>query len=191
MRFIPTKVHGALDYLSGLLFILSPWIFDFANGGAAQWVPILVGATVLVMSLITDYEFSIAKKVPMPTHLAIDVLGGGLLAASPWLFGFNDVVFWPHLLFGLVEVGAGLLTRQVPDYRAGEVIPEPEAGAYKRGNVVREPGLQGSADHEAQRNMTKDEELNVHVDEKEQERAADSNRSRSTQPAKPSSRRHD
>jgi hypothetical protein len=35
MRFISTKTHGVLDYLMGLFLILSPWIFGFANGGAA------------------------------------------------------------------------------------------------------------------------------------------------------------
>ena len=39
MRFISTKTHGALDYLTAIVLILAPWIFNFDNGGAAQWVP--------------------------------------------------------------------------------------------------------------------------------------------------------
>ncbi|MGB3586873.1 MAG: SPW repeat protein, partial [Tunicatimonas sp.] len=50
MRFISSKVHGLLDYISGALLILSPWIFGFATGSFAQWVPMLVGATILVVS---------------------------------------------------------------------------------------------------------------------------------------------
>jgi hypothetical protein len=27
MRFIPTSVHGVLDYLIGALLIIAPWLF--------------------------------------------------------------------------------------------------------------------------------------------------------------------
>ena len=119
MRIIPTRIHGMLDYGSGLLLILAPYIFDFADGTAAQYVPQAIGAGILLMSLVTDYELSLAKLVPMPVHLGVDVAGGLLLAVSPWLFGFADRVYWPHLILGLAEIGAGLMTRTVPDTRTG------------------------------------------------------------------------
>ncbi len=37
MRFLPTRVHGVIDYLWGVALIATPWLFGFANGGAAQW----------------------------------------------------------------------------------------------------------------------------------------------------------
>jgi hypothetical protein len=119
MRFIPTRVHGMLDYASGLLLIVAPYLFGFADGTAAQYVPQAIGAGILLMSLVTDYELSLAKLVPMPVHLGVDVAGGLLLAASPWLFGFADRVYWPHLILGLAEIGAGLMTRTAPDARTG------------------------------------------------------------------------
>ena len=119
MRFIPTRVHGMLDYASGLLLIVAPYLLGFADGTAAQYIPQALGAGILLMSLITDYEFSLAKLVPMPVHLGVDVAGGLLLAASPWLFGFADRVYWPHLILGLAEIGAGLITRTAPDARTG------------------------------------------------------------------------
>ena len=115
MRFIPTKIHGLLDYLSAGLFLLSPWLFGFADGGAAQYVPMGVGAFVLVYSLLTNYELGLVRRLSMPTHLALDLGVSGLfLGASPWLFGFADEVYLPHLLFGLFSVSAGLFTHKVP-----------------------------------------------------------------------------
>ena len=43
MRFIPTRAHGVLDYIVGLLLIASPWIFNFAGvvpkrGYRSSWV---------------------------------------------------------------------------------------------------------------------------------------------------------
>jgi hypothetical protein len=111
MRFIPTKAHGGLDYLVAVVLIAAPWLLGFADGGAAQWVPVILGAGVIAYSLLTDYEWGVAAVIPMPVHLGLDVANGVLLAASPWLFGFADLVFWPHLIFGLLEIAVGLTTR--------------------------------------------------------------------------------
>ena len=45
MRFIPTKVHGVLDYLVGAALIVAPWLFGFAGmGGPAVVIPIVQAA---------------------------------------------------------------------------------------------------------------------------------------------------
>ena len=116
MRFISTRAHGVIDYLMGLLLIVSPWIFGFANGEAAQWVPILVGVGALVYSIMTDYELGLLKVISMPVHLIIDLLSGVFLAASPWIFGFADEVYLPHLILGIAEIGASLFTHKHPSY---------------------------------------------------------------------------
>ena len=117
MRFISTKTHGALDYLMGIILILAPWILGFANGGAAQWVPIIIGGGMILYSIITDYELGMAKMIPMSAHLMIDLVAGIFLAISPWLFGFSELIFWPHLVFGILEIGAALTTEKTPSYR--------------------------------------------------------------------------
>ena len=180
MRFISTRVHGILDYFSGLLLIIAPWTFDFANGGAAQWVPVLVGVTILVMSLLTDYEFSFVKKIPMPAHLTMDVLGGALLAVSPWLFGFDELVYLPHLILGIAEIGAGLMTKKVPDYKrpdantagsettvSGDTARDPDYQARQHsdgshhGNVIDTENKTFNADAK-QRRLTNEQELEMH-----------------------------
>jgi hypothetical protein len=42
----------------------------------------------------------------------LDIVAGLLLLASPWLFGFADRITWPHVLFGLFEIAAGLTTKR-------------------------------------------------------------------------------
>src|SRR5688572_17969941 len=116
MRFIGTKTHGYLDYIMGAFLIASPWIFDFNAGGAETWIPVVLGAGMIVYSLLTDYELGVSRQISMRTHLMLDLLGGALLAASPWLFGFADYVWEPHLFLGIAEMGAALCTKQVPDH---------------------------------------------------------------------------
>lgn len=105
-----------MDYAMAILLIISPWLFGFYQGGAESWVPIILGAGVIVYSLITDYELSATKNISMKTHLTLDLMGGVLLAVSPWLFGFAEIVYLPHLIFGIAEIGAALMTETEPQY---------------------------------------------------------------------------
>jgi hypothetical protein len=114
MQLISTRLHGILDYAVGLLLIVSPFLFGFAIGGAAQWIPVTIGVTVVIYSLLTDYELGLSPRIPMAMHLRLDMIGGVLLALSPWLFGFAHVVFWPHLLFGLIDIVTPLMTAREP-----------------------------------------------------------------------------
>jgi len=110
---IPTRTHAIIDYVMGALLIIVPFVFNFgAVSSAALWVPVVVGLAILGMSLITAYELSLAKLIPMPIHLGADVLAGLLLAASPWLFGFAEQLWLPHLVLGIAELGIALLTRR-------------------------------------------------------------------------------
>lgn len=114
MRVIPTRVHAILDYLMGMLLIVAPWLLGFAQNGAETWVPVILGVGVLVYSMCTNYEFGAFKLLSVRVHLAIDLLGGLFLAASPWIFGFADYIYVPHIILGIVEVVASLTTKTAP-----------------------------------------------------------------------------
>jgi hypothetical protein len=114
MRFMNTRTHGYADYLVGIILILAPYILGFADGSAAQWVPQILGLGAILYSLLTDYEMGVVRMIPMPVHLGLDFASGLLLLASPWLFGFADRIAWPHVLFGLIEIGASLVTQTRP-----------------------------------------------------------------------------
>ena len=102
---ISSQVHAVIDYVVGALLIVAPYLFGFANGGPEHLVPVILGAGTIVYSLITRYELSVAKIIPYKAHLGIDAVAGLLLLASPWLFGFTDSVWWPHVVVGIAELG--------------------------------------------------------------------------------------
>lgn len=114
MRFIPTKVHGILDYVVGLLLIFAPSLFNFQTGGIEARLPVILGVAALVYSLLTRYELGLIKVLPFKVHLTIDFLSGALLLLSPWLFGFAEIVWVPHVVVGLLEIGAALMTVPTP-----------------------------------------------------------------------------
>ncbi len=78
-------------------------------------VPIVLGVAVLGQSLLTRYELGLVPVIPTSMHLMADIAVGILLAVSPWLFGFANTVYAPHLILGIMEIGVALVTRATPD----------------------------------------------------------------------------
>ena len=107
---IPTRTHGIIDYIYGVALIAAPFVLGFADGSPAQWVPIIIGVATIAMSLITRYELGAIKVLPMLAHISVDAVAGLVLLASPWVFGFADRIWWPHVLFGAIAIVVPLLT---------------------------------------------------------------------------------
>jgi hypothetical protein len=107
-------VHGILDYTVSAILAISPWLFRFNRGGAETWVPVILAIGAILYSLFTNYEWGVSRRIPMPTHLLLDVLSGIVLALSPWIFGFADEVYLPHVIFGILEIAVPLLTKRQP-----------------------------------------------------------------------------
>jgi hypothetical protein len=63
---------------------------------------------------MTNYELGAVKLIPMPIHLATDMLAGVVLIISPWVLGFSDRIWIPHVVLGILELGVALITRTHP-----------------------------------------------------------------------------
>jgi len=120
IRFLPTSVHGVLDYLVGIALIAAPFLFGFAYvGGIAVYLPIILGIGLILYSLVTKYELGVPgiKFIPMPYHLIFDFVAAVLLAVSPFLFGFASKplnVWLPHLVVGIAVVLVVLVSKTHP-----------------------------------------------------------------------------
>lgn len=113
MGIIPTKIHGIIDYILGIILLLSPLFigFNMEALGPETAVPVILGAGVILYSAFTNYELGAFKRLSMKTHLWLDVLGGIVLIASPWIFNFAELVFWPFVILGGVEVLVAILSK--------------------------------------------------------------------------------
>ncbi|WP_315637738.1 MULTISPECIES: SPW repeat protein [Microbacterium] len=123
MRFIPTKVHGILDYVVGIALIAAPWLFGFAGmGGAPVVIPIVLGVGLIVYSLFTKYEWGPFGLIPMPVHLVFGIVASLFLALSPWLFGFAGEalnVWLPHVVVGAAVIVVVLFSQPQPQSTRG------------------------------------------------------------------------
>lgn len=126
-KFIPTKVHGALDYIVGIALILAPWIFGFSQiGGAAVIIPMVLGVGLIAYSIFTKYEWGLVKVLGMPYHLIFDVLASIFLAVSPFLFNFYNAdapnQWLPHVVVGITVILVVIFSQSQPS--AAEIASE-------------------------------------------------------------------
>ena len=112
-RFVSTKTHGVLDYLSVGTLLAVPR----ALGWSPNVTRLLTGAAcgTLAYSLLTRYELGLKRVLPMTTHLTLDALSGALFCAAPALLPEEDGVVAAALVgFGAFELGAALATKTEP-----------------------------------------------------------------------------
>lgn len=119
LQFIPTKIHGALDYIVAIALLLAPMIFGFQEvGGAAVAIPMVLGAGLLLYSLLTNYEWGVFKVINMRYHLIIDLIAASLLTLSPFIFGFIKEApnaWLPHVVVGLAVILVVICSKTQPD----------------------------------------------------------------------------
>lgn len=98
LRVIPTRFHGAIDYLVSVLVLALP--FTAGEQGGLRWVFAAVGCAGIIYSLITDYEWGVVRLLPMPWHLALDVVFGAAMLAL-------GIILWLSLL-GVISAVIGI-----------------------------------------------------------------------------------
>jgi hypothetical protein len=111
MKIIDTKTHGYMDYIMGIFLIACPSLFNLGHNTIQGLIVYGAGIAAIIYSILTNYELGLVKIIPMKIHLMLDFLSGLLLASSPWLFGFAETVYAPHLTLGIIELLVTIMTR--------------------------------------------------------------------------------
>ena len=116
MPAFSTRVHAYLDFLLAAVLATSPWWARFAGMNPETWIAVGVAVAVAVYAASTDYELGVVKRLQMTLHLWVDALAGILLAASPWVFSFDQRVWLPHLVVGILLALLALVSHTIPGY---------------------------------------------------------------------------
>jgi hypothetical protein len=88
VRLLPAWFHAVADYAVGALLI----VVAVAVGGSAGAVGtgVVVGATVLAVSMLTKYPLGVVKVLPFTVHSAGDYLAAALLLVAPWALNYSS-----------------------------------------------------------------------------------------------------
>ena len=113
MRFVSTKTHGILDYLTAGTLLAAPR----ALGWSRSVTRLLTGAAcgTIAYSVLTRYELGLVRVLPMTAHLTLDAMSGALMCAAPALLKDEDAAVSAALVgIGAFELGAALATKTEP-----------------------------------------------------------------------------
>jgi hypothetical protein len=113
-RVIPQDVHSVMDYLDGGSVMAGALLSGCSKAKAAS---VLMGASAIAASSLTDYKLSLAKVVPIEAHEAVDYAFGLSAIAAPFVLGYRKSapqVAALHVAIGIGTIVASLFT----DYRA-------------------------------------------------------------------------
>ncbi len=111
LNLLPARVHGFADY--GSAFVLIVVALIVGGSGTAVGTGVVLGAVLLVVSVLTDYPLGLVRVIPFVVHSAGDYLGAAGLIAAPFVLGFNDsdgglTAF--YIVMGVALVGVSLVT---------------------------------------------------------------------------------
>lgn len=125
VRLLPAWLHAVADYAVGGALI----VVALVVGGSAAAVAtgVVVGATVLAVSVFTKYPLGMFKVLPFTVHSAGDYLAAALLVGAPFALNFRASDTGLTALY-LVAGAAVLLVSLVTNYQyAGDnaVVPAP------------------------------------------------------------------
>ena len=111
VRLLPAWFHAIADYAVGALLIIVAIAVGGSSGAVATGI--VVGAVVLVVSMMTKYPLGVVKVLPFTIHSAGDYLAAALLVAAPWALNFADgdgglAAF--YVVMGLAVLAVSLIT---------------------------------------------------------------------------------
>lgn len=101
-------LHGAIEYLVGVLLIAAPFLFAFESDAAVA-LSIIAGVLLIAVAASTEGAGSLIDSIPISIHLLFDFAFAAVLIASPFLFGFTDESA-PTALFLIIGVAHLLVT---------------------------------------------------------------------------------
>ena len=114
VRLLPAWLHAIADYAVGATLVIAALAVHASTGAKATGV--VVGATVLVVSMLTKYPLGVVKVVPFTVHSAGDYAAAGLLFAGPFALNFFDGDK-PLSVFYLVAGAAVLAVSLITNYQ--------------------------------------------------------------------------
>jgi hypothetical protein len=88
VRLLPAWLHAVADYAVGAVLILAALMVGGTAGAVGTGV--VVGATVLVVSMMTRYPLGVVKVLPFQVHSAGDYLAAALLLVAPFALNFRQ-----------------------------------------------------------------------------------------------------
>jgi len=110
MKMISPRLHGYLDFLTVILFLLAPTLLGLSQIPAMLAYGLAV--VHLIVTLASDFPFGVIRIIPFSVHGWIERIVGPSLIAVPFILGFanEEIARNFYIAAGLIIIVVGVLT---------------------------------------------------------------------------------
>jgi hypothetical protein len=109
MRFVPTLFHGFADYVVGLMVLGMPFYYGWS--GTQRTPLVLLGALVILYSLLTDYELGLIRVLRIRFHLLLDGVFAVARFLLPPLLALPQYARGPIYVIGFLALALAFVTQ--------------------------------------------------------------------------------
>lgn len=121
VNVISPRTHGVLDYLTVLVFAVSPSLLGLSPlPSKVAWA---IAGSHLGFTLFTRYPLGLLRIVPMKLHGWVELVAGPAISSIPWVLGFatEAAARTFFLTTGFIVFAVWIMT----DYGAPQEAPRP------------------------------------------------------------------
>ncbi len=132
-RWVPQDLHSLSDYKRGTASVVAGVL---SGDPVARSAGVVLGTSLLGVSLLTDYRLSLTKLIPIEAHEIADHALGVAAMLAPFVLGYarrRPLVAAIHVAVGV----SALLVSLVTDYRS-------QTGTHLGGELAPDPGAAGA-----------------------------------------------
>lgn len=65
-KWIPFRIHGAIDLVAGIFFLVAPWIFRFSGAAAPRNFFVALAILTFIVVALTDFAQRVVVPPPEP-----------------------------------------------------------------------------------------------------------------------------
>ena len=109
------RTYNIVDYAAAVALIAIPFLFGFNEITVARNAFIVFGLVLFGYSLLTNYEYSLSKIIPMGLHMCLNFALGVAIYFAPYYLGYRLLLNMPqiliHMFTGLFMVGLIFFSR--------------------------------------------------------------------------------
>ncbi len=128
VRFLPAWLHAIADYAVGAVLVVAA--VAVGGTGFAVATGVIVGAVVLMVSMLTKYPLGLVKVMSFTLHSAGDYLAAALLVGAPFALRFSNTDSGLTVLYvgsGIAVLAVSLITNYQYAGVVESVAPSPAA----------------------------------------------------------------
>lgn len=108
MKILSPRVHGYLDYLTVVIFLIAPILLGLE--GLSAIIAYVLAAIHLLMTILSDFSLGFAKLIPFKKHGWVETVVGPIVLLLPFIVGLYETARIFYITMGIIIIVVSLIT---------------------------------------------------------------------------------